>query len=368
MSQKRKAYELLNQTLLHFPPPLRSLALSSLARVPWEKRLPSFLMVEPTNGCTLRCPLCPVGAQTTTRAPGFLDVDAYTRLLEELRTHVTRILMNFAGEPLLHPRIADLIAATRNAGIQIDIGTHGNIDKMQEIVDAGVSSVLFALDGASQQVYETYRRRGRVDKAIRNLEKLMEARRRLGGGGPEVTLQMVVMKHNLHEAAQIVQIGADMGVDAVLLRPVCVNDFFEEDSRDLKTTWVPPESLVAALGLDRSGWRSKRPVLCDWFTQCVILFNGDVTVCCYDTDGKHVSGNAFEEGFEAVWRGRRLAEGRRGVVHQSLEVCSGCDINLLQPVVFDPRNPPAGVIAALEGVRQAPARVVAPRRPVLDMP
>ncbi|MCA9729037.1 MAG: hypothetical protein KC729_15205, partial [Candidatus Eisenbacteria bacterium] len=78
--------------------------------------------------------------------------------------------------------------------------------------------------------------------------------------------------------------------------------------------------------------------------------------------------NAFEDGFAAVWRGRRMAAARRGVIQQSLEVCSGCDINLLKPVVFDPRNPPAAVIRALESTRGLPESLTGAGLPALDTP
>lgn len=349
MSVKRKAYEWTNRGLLAGPKFLAPTARNLLAAFPWGRFPPRFIMVEPTNGCNLRCPLCPVGAQTTTRDPGFLDVDAYRVLLDEIKSHVRRILMNFAGEPLLHPKIGELISATRQAGIRIDVGTHGNLDRMEEIVEAGVDSVLFDIDGATQEVYEIYRRRGRVDRAIANLHKLVAARDRKGDGGPIVILQMVIMKHNIHEVAEVVRIGAEAGVDCVSLRSVCINDFFDRDDMEEAKRWIPPEPLEIALGIHRAGWRGRRPPLCDWFTQCVILHNGDMSICCYDTDGKHVVGNVFTDGFSRVWRGRRMGEARKGVVHQSHDVCRHCDLNLLEPVVFDPRNPPPTLAALRSG-------------------
>ncbi|MBE0565481.1 MAG: radical SAM protein [Krumholzibacteria bacterium] len=356
MSLRRHAYEQANRLLLAGPAPLRRAAVGAAALLPFARVLPRFMMVEPTNACDLACPLCPVGARTMTRARGFLDPDAYRGLLDEVRTHVRRILMIFAGEPLLHPRIGELIAATNAAGIHCGVGTHGNLDRMQEIVDAGVDAVLFALDGTTQATYGVYRRGGSLDTALANLARLVAARDRRPGGGPAVTLQMVVMRHNVHQVGEFVRLGADAGVDAVSLRPVCVNDFFGDEPLDLAERWTPPDDLARALGLHRDGWRGARPPLCEWPLQSVVLHNGDVTVCCYDADGRHVVGNAFREGFATVWHGAALAAARRRVVRQSLPLCARCDLNMLEPVVFDPRQPPAHLLPALDATTAAAAR------------
>ena len=57
----------------------------------WERVLgkPFFLMIEPTNACNLRCPLCPTGRGTLGRKTTFLPLELFQRCIDELAPYVT---------------------------------------------------------------------------------------------------------------------------------------------------------------------------------------------------------------------------------------------------------------------------------------
>jgi MoaA/NifB/PqqE/SkfB family radical SAM enzyme len=71
-----------------------------LQRVPG---LPRILMIEPTNECNLRCPLCPTGAGTLRRPKGFMALELYRSILAELDGALERLMLYNYGEPFLHP-------------------------------------------------------------------------------------------------------------------------------------------------------------------------------------------------------------------------------------------------------------------------
>ncbi len=71
------------------------------------------------------------------------------------------------------------------------------------------------------------------------------------------------------------------------------------------------------------------------FSSARITCEGEVYVCCWQRSV--AVGNLFEESFEAIWNGKRLAEIRaatlRGELHASCETANGC------PYHFRPRGP-----------------------------
>jgi len=339
MSIKRTAFTLANQALDRLPSPIRQLTLQGIATLPLERMRPRFMAIEPTNACNLKCPLCPVGASTMTRPRGFMDFDLYRSLVDEISSHANQLLMNFAGEPLLHPRIGDMVAHAVGHDLRLTLGTNGNIDKMEEMVEAGLPEILFAIDGTTPETYTRYRVGGDLDSALANLEKLMAARSRAGTGTPRVILQFVVMRHNEAQIPELVEIGRRFGVDEISLQPVCVNDFFETDRADLLETWVPPASqIVLHPGADDDAVL-KPPPLCVWPLQSVVLFNGDVTMCCFDADGKHVVGNAFQPGgFKRVWESPEYRTLRKEMILQTPSLCRQCDISLVKPSRFSPAD------------------------------
>jgi len=303
------------------------------------------MAIEPTNACNLRCPLCPVGAGTMSRGRGFMDPASYRTLIDEIRHHVSRILMNFAGEPLLHPDIGDMVGYAERRGLRVTIGTHGNIDRMEELVAAGASEVLFALDGTSEEVYRQYRVGGSLEAATANLRRLLAARDARGSAATRVILQFVVMRHNHHQIGDLVRLGRELGVDEVSLQPVCVNDFFDEPREILADRWIPQSSPYLLHPGARPEDRIVRPPLCIWAIQSVVLYNGDVTICCFDANGKIVLGNAFGPGgFAAVWNDPAYRRARKRVLLQDFPICRRCDVGLVKATRFPPGIPPRTVV------------------------
>ncbi len=337
MSFKRALYLTANRSLAALPLPLRKMSLAAIAALPFDRRLPRFMTIEPTNNCNLHCPLCPVGAETMTRPRGLMDLDNYKRLIDEIAPHTTQVLMNFAGEPLLHPDIGEMVAYAEQHGIAVTLGTNGNIDRMQDLIDAGTSKILFALDGTTEDVYQQYRVGGKLELALANLDKLTTARDHASGKRTHIILQFVVMQHNQHQIVELEAIGRRMGVDEISLQPVCVNDFFPTDRGELVRRWVPAGSdFVLHPGFEQCP-TIIRPPLCVWAIQSVVLFNGDVTICCFDTDGSHIVGNAFSDGgFRKIWRSPHYRDLRRQIIRQNLSVCHKCDISLTKPTRFAP--------------------------------
>jgi radical SAM protein with 4Fe4S-binding SPASM domain len=336
---RKNAYFGVNIALDHVPAFLKTHILTGLACLPYEKRLPSFIMVEPTNTCNIACPLCPVGSKVMKRKRGFMDVDRFRGLIDEISGFVREVVMNFAGETLLHPHIGEIIAYAEGKGIQVTIGTNGTIDKMQEILDAGPTEVLFALDGLTEETYSNYRRGADFTAVKANLQKLTEGKRRQGLTKPNIVLQFVVMKDNEHEVASIMDFAKESGVDEVALTPVIINDFFTLEKGDLISRYLPEHSQYKQY--KRMGERilQRKPTICVWAFQSVVLYNGDVTVCCFDFDGTLVIGNAFEGGFLKVWNSEKYRKFRRNIIKRKFSLCKQCDLSYIKPFRFKVGGP-----------------------------
>jgi len=334
---RKNAYFGVNLAFEYMPSFLKSPILAGLSRLPLEKRPPSFIMVEPTNACNIHCPLCPVGSNVMKRKKGFMDVEKYRGLIDEVSGFVREIVMNFAGETLLHPQIGEMIEYAERKGINVTIGTNGTIDKTEEILKAGPSEVLFALDGLTEETYSKYRRGADLTTVKNNLRKLTAEKKRLGLSKPNIVLQFVVMKDNEHEIDGIMELGREYGVDEVAYTPVIINDFFSTDKSDLISVYLPENSQYRQY--KRAGTRilERKPTLCVWAFQAVVLFNGDVSMCCFDFDGKYTTGNAFEEGgFLGVWNSRTYRKFRANIIRRKFDLCRRCDLSFIKPFRFKP--------------------------------
>ncbi|NIM19140.1 MAG: radical SAM protein [Candidatus Latescibacteria bacterium] len=327
MSLSRVIFNGTNHILFYAPKALRKSFLKLISYFPFDVVYPSVFMIEPTNICNGLCPLCPIGVDSDDRKKGYLQYETFIRLVDEIKDIAKLIIMNFAGDPILHPRIGDLIAYAENNGIQTIIGTNGTIDKAEELIRAGASEILFSLDGASEETYHKYRNykddKG-FEEIVENLRKLVVKKSEIGNGKTNIVLQFVVFKHNEHEIDDIVKLGDNIGVDAVDLKPVCLNDFFDDSLDELIKKYLPKDQNHYIRR--RNKFILKKPPLCSFvFHETEILWNGDVTICCYDYDGGYVIGNISDEGgFKKIWKSKKYREMRRKIVNSELELCRKC--------------------------------------------
>ena len=336
----RNLYNSANHALIRMPAPLQRVSLALIARLPFSLVYPRVFMIEPTNICNGMCPLCPVGAKIDKRKKGYFQYDNFVRLIDEIKDVAHQVIMNFAGEPILNPQIGKLVAYAESNGIRTVIGTNGTLDKSEELVDSGVSEILFALDGVTEESYSqyrTYRDGTNFTTVLENLEKIITRKRELGLGKPVIILQFVVFKHNQYEIADIIRLGEEIGVDGIDFKPVCINDFFESPLEDLVGRFQPEQENGKTI--PGNGFVSIKPPWCSFsFHETEILWNGDVTTCCYDYDGDCVIGNVFTDGgFKKVWKSRKYREIRKKMVRQELKICKTCDNSMVQStrIVFD---------------------------------
>lgn len=114
-------------------------------------------------------------------------------------------------------------------GIRVSTNTNMTLmteERAAECVASGLSTLHASLDGAHAASYEAIRLRASFDEVMRNLRRLMVARRAAGSALPQVKLVAVVMRMNLDELPALVQLAGDEGVESPSVQHLC-HDFGE---------------------------------------------------------------------------------------------------------------------------------------------
>ncbi|MGD8398005.1 MAG: radical SAM protein, partial [Anaerolineae bacterium] len=179
--------------------------------------LPYHYFIDPINVCNLRCPLCPTGRGVLARPRGRMDLEDLKRIVDEIAPYAYRIELYNWGEPLLHPDILEMIRYAR--GKRIMVGLSSNLNRLdretaQQLVTSGLSQLVVSIDGADQETYAAYRRRGQLDRVLENLGLLVEARQALGSRTPFLIWRMLVGRHNETQVEDVARLAHEMGVDS----------------------------------------------------------------------------------------------------------------------------------------------------------
>lgn len=90
--------------------------------------------VEITNLCNLRCSFCP----GTGREERFMTPEAFAVLADRLRGRVKYLYFHVMGEPLLHPRLGELLDIAGEKGFRVCLTTNGTL--LEEAEGALLSS------------------------------------------------------------------------------------------------------------------------------------------------------------------------------------------------------------------------------------
>lgn len=136
--------------------------------IPLDSALSMY--IEPTRKCNLKCFYC---MHATRGIPGGIleqngfriadmDMALYERLIQQVMsfpTPVKRVCFSGLGEPLMNPRLPEMIRMLRNAGYQgrIDVITNGVLLTPQvadALVAAGISRIQISVQGLSTEKYQ----------------------------------------------------------------------------------------------------------------------------------------------------------------------------------------------------------------------
>jgi MoaA/NifB/PqqE/SkfB family radical SAM enzyme len=181
---------------------------------------PFGLVVDPANGCNLACPGCVHSAGSREFKlfdwdKGLLTEDRFLALLQRYGTYALHIMFCNYGEPTANLNTPKFIQLAKAYMIQTALSTNLTIPRFdaEAYVRSGLDWMFLSIDGATQSVYEQFRRNGRIDIAFENVRKLVEAKKRLGKDTPILRWQYLAFEHNAHEIATALEMARAMGVD-----------------------------------------------------------------------------------------------------------------------------------------------------------
>jgi radical SAM protein with 4Fe4S-binding SPASM domain len=295
---------------------------------------PFSLMVEPTNACNLRCPLCPTGRGALGRETAFLPLDVFRQCIDQLGPYLLDVNLANYGEPMLHRDLPRMIAYAKAAGARVSVASNGqllNEESSRKLIESGLDRIYISFDGTDQATYESYRVGGEFARVVQGVKTLLAARAELGRENPRVELQFLVMKHNERQIDAFREVADSLGVDRRIIKPVSFNvaDWDDEDTLRTFEDFVPESEEYRVYRRDGDGgwwWKTETLDFCTapWRV-LVVLADGSIVPCCRDPRGKYTMGNVADGALE-VWNNDRYRAFRRALIErrEKVPICNVC--------------------------------------------
>jgi wyosine [tRNA(Phe)-imidazoG37] synthetase (radical SAM superfamily) len=193
-----------------------------------ERRL-SYFQIEPSFACQLACANCYPGVdrrQVLAKGPAghlVLKVEAYRKIITDLFRDGVRIdLVEFQGhgEPLVNPKVWEMVRLTADLypRANIKIITNANFVFKEEMADAGVTEMVFAIDGVDQETYAPYRKFGNFDKCFEFMSRFSVSARWGSNKRVKSVWKYILFEHNdsVEHLAELKRLAMAAGVDEVM--------------------------------------------------------------------------------------------------------------------------------------------------------
>ncbi len=302
---------------------------------PWG--YPVIAQVEPANVCNLECPLCLTASITSSRVPALLSFDTFKQFIDELGDYLLLIVLWNWGEPFLNPELPRMISYAVSKKILVHSSTNGNVrfdDEMADkIVDSGLTSLVFGVDGATPETYRAYRKGGDLERVKENIRTLVRAKRRKSSAAPLINLRFVVMRQNEAQLPLAEEMARELEVDFFSIKSV---DLPEQLGENLDRIYQPGEEKYQRYKYVKgTKTRVKKPFVCmrPW-KRFTLDASGAVISCEYDYKNLHSFGcmDNGNHGIE-VWKSNQSQGFRRHFQkgHNDFYHCKACTFKDLWP-------------------------------------
>jgi len=267
-------------------------------------RLPEIVQIESTNICNARCVFCP--RDQMHRRQGVMDEALFRKVVDDCAAlGIRHVRLHNYGEPFVDRHLTDKVAYAKQKGIaEVGVISNGSLIDEQVargVIDAGLDAINISVDASGREVFERTRIGLEYDKVIANIERLVRIRAELGRTHPKLILSFVRQDNSDEERAFI--------------------DHWRTIADKIHITDL--HNWAGTLNRDSD---VRYPCYRQWLT-FTVLWDGRVSLCCADFDGRVILGDMRTSNIRDIWESEAYRQVRREHLESGgPEICRACDL------------------------------------------
>jgi MoaA/NifB/PqqE/SkfB family radical SAM enzyme len=185
-----------------------------------NKTVGTMIRLEASSVCQLKCPACSTAKGKNRKGVigwGFLTYKNFKKLIEE-NPHIKTIELSNWGEIFLNPELDNIIKFAHKHGVGLKAANGVNLntvndETLRNVVKYGFRLLSISIDGASQDTYKLYRKKGSFNRVIRNIKRINFFKEKYKTNFPKMNWQFVIFGHNEHELPIARQMSEDLNME-----------------------------------------------------------------------------------------------------------------------------------------------------------
>lgn len=274
--------------------------------------------IEITNVCNLDCSFCP----KTVRTPKFMSVNEFKHIAEMVRPYTDYIYFHVMGEPLIHPKLNEILKISSDLNFFANITTNGFLIKENEkILTASDSLHMISI---SLHSYEANKSSIGLESYINNIsdfsKKAAENGKicslRLWNADGNETQGQNDLNNEIYSLIQknfsldyAIESKIKCGSNITLSRHIYLEQAHKFNWPDINRDFRNDKIFC-------KGLREQFGVLCD----------GTVVPCCLDSNGNINLGNIFNENIYNILNSEKAIKIYNGFTGRNAveELCQKC--------------------------------------------
>lgn len=268
---------------------------------PFHIDLPEVYQIEVSSACNYNCKMCPRKLMPRKTNTPFIPVPLIKKILREGeldRSYFVELQMS--GEPLLHPRLLDIVSLIKSAKPNLLLGLSTNGSKIRGKIDALklLNYITVSVDSISN--YELIRKGRRTSfNLISDIFFLLD---NLDLDRTVVDLQLIELEGWEEELQKVKKIFENINVN-IRTVPDCFRTMFDTpDKLPVKT----------------------EPCINPWLSVS-IQSNGNVVPCCFCFGDDNILGNIEKQTLMEIWHGEEVKKLRETFSTGNYrKICSKC--------------------------------------------
>lgn len=199
---------------------------------------PGKLYVEPTSECNLACRTCVRHSWDETG--GFMEWTHFERLAADFARIAPDGTVAFAGlgEPLLHPRFADMVALVKDLGLRAEVTSNAMLltpELARRLIDARLDQFVVSVDGTTAETFGEVRSGASLERLVANV-RLLDDRRPTVACTPayptslqlmtsiapsiRIGVEFVAMRSNVHQLPELQRLAARLAASFIIVSNV----------------------------------------------------------------------------------------------------------------------------------------------------
>jgi radical SAM protein with 4Fe4S-binding SPASM domain len=278
------------------------------------KEFPMMCVLSFTYVCNALCPNCPYtesDIREDYKDASFMSEETFKIIADECGKYNSYIRISGGGEPMLHPKVVELMEYAKKVGAKIGLITNGSKfteESTRRLLEAGVDMIEFSVDACDPVTYQRVRAGLDWDVMVKNINRMVEMRNSMGSPSRII-------------ASGVNQKGVDIDEVVKFWEPL-VDNF----QKRKYLTWGINDPSQSA---DSTPYiNPKDAVPCPFiFERLNIDSRGKVMVCGFDIAADTDMGNIHEKSIKEIWHSPEFEFYRKKHLEgkgSEMEICQNC--------------------------------------------